>query len=178
MAPRAITRPTISRPGEHAPEPASHRRDELVLRAPWPKSPAARSSRGGPLPGRAETSRGDPRPRCRRGCQLATDRPSNPLGYKNAEELVKKLHHAGAVFLGNYAPVALGDYAAGPSHVLPTSGTARFASGLSANDFLRASSVIHFDRDGMERLAPAVRVLATKEGLTAHRESVEIRLPK
>ena len=89
---------------------------------------------------------------------------------------MNKLHHAGAVFLGNYAPVALGDYAAGPSHVLPTSGTARFASGLSANDFLRASSVIHFDREGMRHLAPAVRILSTKEGLTAHRASVEVRL--
>ena len=97
---------------------------------------------------------------------------------ENAEELLGKLRHAGAIFLGNYTPVALGDYAAGPSHVLPTSGTARFASGLSANDFLRPGSVIHFDREGMQRLAPAVRALATKEGLTAHRESVEIRLPE
>lgn len=111
-------------------------------------------------------------------CQLADQIAPEHLhvATENAEELVKKLHHAGAVFLGNYAPVALGDYAAGPSHVLPTSGTARFASGLSANDFLRASSVIHFDREGMRHLAPAVRILSTKEGLTAHRASVEIRL--
>jgi histidinol dehydrogenase len=80
------------------------------------------------------------------------------------------------MFLGNYTPVALGDYAAGPSHVLPTSGTARFASGLSANDFLRSHSVLHFTRAGMMNLAPDVRVLATKEGLTAHRASVEIRM--
>ncbi len=111
-------------------------------------------------------------------CQLADQIAPEHLhvATENAEELVKKLRHAGAVFLGNYAPVALGDYAAGPSHVLPTSGTARFASGLSANDFLRASSVIHFDREGMRHLAPAVRILSTKEGLTAHRASVEIRL--
>mgnify|MGYP001386927214 FL=1 len=111
-------------------------------------------------------------------CQLADQIAPEHLhvATENAEELVKKLHHAGAVFLGNYAPVALGDYAAGPSHVLPTSGTARFASGLSANDFLRASSVIHFDREGMRHLAPAVRILSTKEGLTAHRASVEVRL--
>ena len=80
------------------------------------------------------------------------------------------------MFLGNYTPVALGDYAAGPSHVLPTSGTARFASGLSANDFLRANSILHFSREGMMRLAPDVQVLATKEGLTAHRASVEVRM--
>lgn len=111
-------------------------------------------------------------------CQLADQIAPEHLhvATENAEELVKKIHHAGAVFLGNYAPVALGDYAAGPSHVLPTSGTARFASGLSANDFLRASSVIHFDREGMRHLAPAVRILSTKEGLTAHRASVEVRL--
>lgn len=113
-------------------------------------------------------------------CRLADEIAPEHLhvATENAEELLEKLRHAGAIFLGNYTPVALGDYAAGPSHVLPTSGTARFASGLSANDFLRPGSVIHFDRGGMERLAPAVRVLATKEGLTAHRESVEIRLPK
>ncbi len=94
----------------------------------------------------------------------------------DAERLVKKIPHAGAVFLGNYTPVALGDYAAGPSHVLPTSGTARFASGLSANDFLRSNSVIHFTWQGMMNLANDVRVLATKEGLTGHRTSVEVRM--
>jgi len=95
---------------------------------------------------------------------------------ENAEQLVEKLLFAGAIFLGNYTPVALGDYAAGPSHVLPTSGTARFASGLSANDFLRTNSILHFTRAGMMDLAADVRVLATKEGLTAHRASVEIRM--
>jgi histidinol dehydrogenase len=94
----------------------------------------------------------------------------------DAERLAEKILSAGAIFLGNHTPVALGDYAAGPSHVLPTSGTARFASGLSANDFLRAGSVLRFDRDGLRRLAPDVRTLATKEGLTAHRASVEVRL--
>jgi histidinol dehydrogenase len=93
----------------------------------------------------------------------------------DAERLAAKIRHAGATFLGNYAPVALGDYAAGPSHVLPTSGTARFASGLSANDFLRAGSVLSFTHEGLLQLAPDVQVLATKEGLTGHRASVEIR---
>ena len=94
----------------------------------------------------------------------------------NAEQLAEKIRHAGAMFLGNYTPVALGDYAAGPSHVLPTSGTARFASGLSANDFLRTNSILHFSQAGMMRLVPDVQVLATKEGLTAHRASVEVRM--
>jgi len=98
------------------------------------------------------------------------------IATEDAEHLVEKIRHAGAIFLGNYTPVALGDYAAGPSHVLPTSGTARFASGLSANDFLRTNSILHFTRKGMMNLAPDVQVLATKEGLTAHRASVEIRI--
>lgn len=93
----------------------------------------------------------------------------------DAERLAEKIPHAGATFLGNYTPVALGDYAAGPSHVLPTSGTARFASGLSANDFLRSGSLIHFTQEGLTRLAPDVHTLATKEGLTAHRQSVDVR---
>ena len=98
------------------------------------------------------------------------------IATEDAEHLVEKIRHAGAIFLGNYTPVALGDYAAGPSHVLPTNGTARFASGLSANDFLRANSILHFTRTGMINLAGDVQVLATKEGLTAHRASVEIRM--
>ncbi len=98
------------------------------------------------------------------------------IATENAEELAEKIRHAGAMFLGNHTPVALGDYAAGPSHVLPTSGTARFASGLSANDFLRTNSILHFSQEGLMRLAPDVQVLATKEGLTAHRASVEVRM--
>jgi histidinol dehydrogenase len=111
-------------------------------------------------------------------CRLADEIAPEHLhiATENAEELAEKIRHAGAMFLGNYTPVAVGDYAAGPSHVLPTSGTARFASGLSANDFLRAHSVLCFDPNGLEQLAPDIRVLAAKEGLTAHWASVEVRL--
>ena len=77
---------------------------------------------------------------------------------------------------GPSRPVALGDYAAGPSHVLPTGGTARFASGLCATDFLRRSSVMSFTQQGLAGLAADVRLLAEKEGLTAHAASVAIRL--
>jgi histidinol dehydrogenase len=94
----------------------------------------------------------------------------------DAEALGERIDHAGAIFLGPYAPVALGDYAAGPSHVLPTGGTARFTSGLSANDFLRRSSVLSFTREGLAELAADVRVLAKREGLTAHAASVDLRL--
>ncbi len=111
-------------------------------------------------------------------CALADDIAPEHLhiATENAELLVEKVHHAGAVFLGNYTPVALGDYAAGPSHVLPTSGTARFAGGLTANDFLRPNSILCFSRDGLQHLAEDVCILATKEGLTGHRESVEVRI--
>lgn len=111
-------------------------------------------------------------------CRLADEIAPEHLhiATENAEALAEKIRHAGAVFLGNYTPVAVGDYAAGPSHVLPTSGTARFSSGLSANDFLRAHSVLSFTREGLRNLAPDVRMLATKEGLTAHRASVEVRM--
>lgn len=90
--------------------------------------------------------------------------------------VLEHIHNAGAIFLGHYTPVALGDYVAGPSHVLPTGGTARFASGLSAVDFLKRSSVIAYDAAALAHDAEHVRRLADKEGLTAHRASVDIRL--
>ncbi len=93
----------------------------------------------------------------------------------NAEQLLDKIPHAGAAFLGHYSPVAAGDYAAGPSHVLPTGGTARFAAGLTANDFLRGGSVIALNKKGLSALADDIRLLADKEGLTAHQASIDIR---
>jgi histidinol dehydrogenase len=98
------------------------------------------------------------------------------IATRNPQALADKIDHAGAIFLGHYAPVALGDYAAGPSHVLPTGGTARFANGLTANDFLRRSSVLRFTKQGLAALADDVRLIAEKEGLTAHAASVDIRL--
>jgi histidinol dehydrogenase len=71
--------------------------------------------------------------------------------------------------------VAAGDYAAGPSHVLPTGGTARFAAGLSANEFVRGGSVITLAKDDLAEMAADIRLLADTEGLTAHRRSVEAR---
>jgi histidinol dehydrogenase len=100
------------------------------------------------------------------------------IATQNAEELAAKIPCAGAIFLGNYSPVALGDYAAGPSHVLPTSGSARFSSGLSCNDFLRANSLLYFSQEGLDHLADDVCRIATIEGLTAHRGSVEVRRSK
>ena len=94
------------------------------------------------------------------------------LACADAEELAGKIRSAGAVFIGPYSPVALGDYVAGPSHVLPTGATARFASGLSSNDFLRSSSVIHFSPEGVNAVADDVVLMAKTEGLTAHAASV------
>ena len=82
---------------------------------------------------------------------------------------------AGAIFLGPFTPVAVGDYAAGPSHVLPTGGTARFASGLSANDFRKRTSIMRFTRNGLRDIAADVVYMATKEGLPGHALSVEQR---
>lgn len=90
--------------------------------------------------------------------------------------LSDRIRNAGATFLGPYSPVALGDYAAGPSHVLPTGGTARWAAGLSANSFLRGGSVIEYSHQALADIRAEIAMLADKEGLTAHRRSVEIRL--
>ena len=99
------------------------------------------------------------------------------LACDDAEDLLGAIRHAGAIFVGAYSPVALGDYVAGPSHVLPTGATARFASGLSSNDFLRSGSVIQFTSEGLEAVADEVLLMANKEGLTGHAKSVTIRRP-
>ena len=92
------------------------------------------------------------------------------------EALVPQVRNAGAVFCGPWAPASVGDYAAGPNHVLPTGGTARFAGALGVRDFLKSMHVVSTDRSGLERLAPHVIALAEAEGLTAHAESVRLRL--
>jgi histidinol dehydrogenase len=89
---------------------------------------------------------------------------------------IAKIRNSGAAFLGHHTPVALGDYAAGPSHVLPTGGTCHWAAGLCSNSFLRSGSVTEFDQNALGDLAADVGRLAEKEGLTAHAKSVAIRL--
>jgi histidinol dehydrogenase len=100
------------------------------------------------------------------------------ISVDSPERYLSSIRNAGAVFMGHYSPVALGDYAAGPSHVLPTGGTARWASGLSSNHFLRSFSVVQFDQPSLSSIRGPVAMLANKEGLTAHRESVELRFEK
>src|SRR5258707_15691046 len=89
--------------------------------------------------------------------------------------MLARVQNAGAIFLGHETPVAVGDYVAGPSHVLPPGGTARFANGLCANDFLKRSSVICYDRLALQSAADDIRLMAAKEGLTAHSDSVDVR---
>ena len=94
---------------------------------------------------------------------------------RDPEATLATIRHAGAAFLGPFSPVAAGDYAAGPSHVLPTGGTARFAAGLSANHFLRSGSVIALAEADLAEMAADIQLLADTEGLTAHRRSVTAR---
>ena len=95
---------------------------------------------------------------------------------REAEALLDKIRHAGSIFLGEDSPVAVGDYIAGPSHVLPTGGTARFFSGLTVNDFLKRSAVISYNKEALKESAQEVITLAESEGLPAHAQSVRIRL--
>jgi histidinol dehydrogenase len=98
------------------------------------------------------------------------------IACSDAAGFLSHVRCAGAVFLGPYSPVAVGDYIAGPSHVLPTGATARFANGLSSNDFLRSNSVICYTEENLREVAADVDLLANKEGLTAHAGSVTRRV--
>jgi len=93
-------------------------------------------------------------------------------------KIIKGVKNAGSIFVGKYSPEAIGDYIAGPNHVLPTTGSARFASGLSVNDFLKRHSIIKITKTGIERLSSSVINLAKYENLEGHANSVRIRLTK
>ena len=99
--------------------------------------------------------------------EIATDDP---------ESLFRKIRHAGSVFLGRMTPEAVGDYVAGPNHVLPTGRRARFASGLSVLDFMKRTSFIQLDQAALEAIGPAAVALADAEGLPAHARSISVRL--
>jgi len=122
-----------------------------------------------------------------RACEIANDFATEHLQIQTADDqrTLAMIRHAGAIFLGSHTPVPLGDYYAGPSHVLPTGSTARFFSALSCNDFRKASSVIAYDAQSLRADAADVVDFATREGLTAHAAAVlarsqktEIRNPK
>ncbi|MFC1631960.1 histidinol dehydrogenase [Candidatus Omnitrophota bacterium] len=94
---------------------------------------------------------------------------------KDPRKVLKKIKNAGAIFLGPYSPVVLGDYAAGPSHVLPTAGTARFSSGLSINDFIKRSHVIFYTKKALEKVKDPIEKIAQLEGLEKHIRSLKAR---
>ena len=94
---------------------------------------------------------------------------------KNADEIATWIHSAGAVFIGPWTPEAVGDYVVGSSHILPTGGTARFFSGLSANSFLRATSFVKYSKDDLAKAQAAIKALAAAEGYDAHAKSAKIR---
>ncbi len=100
------------------------------------------------------------------------------LQIKDPFEVLGKIRNAGAVFLGNYTPEPVGDYMAGPNHVLPTAGTARFASALSVDNFIKKTSLIQYTQKAFKREAPDIIRLAEVEGLGAHAGSIKVRLSK
>ena len=94
---------------------------------------------------------------------------------KNPYETMTKVKNAGAIFLGEYSSEPLGDYFAGPNHILPTNGTARFFSPLNVDDFLKKTSIISYSRDALEKVHKEIELFAEKEGLTAHANSIKVR---
>lgn len=98
------------------------------------------------------------------------------LMFEGAEEAVADIYNAGAVFIGPFSPVSAGDYVAGTNHVLPSGGTARWASGLSTRDFMKSIYVSHLDKAALERLAPSIDALTEAEGLHGHARAVWERL--
>jgi histidinol dehydrogenase len=100
------------------------------------------------------------------------------LAVEDAEGILDKVRHAGAIFLGSKSAESLGDYVAGPNHVLPTSGTARFFSPLGVYDFIKRSSILRISPQGLQQLGPKAMHLARMEGLHAHAEALDIRMKK
>ena len=97
---------------------------------------------------------------------------------KNEQKVIKEIKNAGAIFVGPYTPEAVGDYIAGPNHVLPTNGTAKFSSGLGVLDFYKRTTIVNFDKNSLNELGKHVITLAEAEGLDAHAKSISIRINK
>ena len=97
---------------------------------------------------------------------------------KNAQNFISKIKNAGAIFVGPNTPEAVGDYIAGPNHVLPTNGTAKFSSGLSVLDFYKRTTIVNFNKTNLNKLGKHIITLAEAEGLDAHAKSISIRTNK
>ena len=89
--------------------------------------------------------------------------------------MINRIKNAGSIFIGKFSPEAIGDYMAGPNHVLPTGGTARFSSGLGTNDYLRRTTFVQCNRQNLNELGKHAEILANAEGLDAHRMSIYAR---
>ena len=98
------------------------------------------------------------------------------LSIENPSDWVEKVNNAGAIFMGHYTPEAMGDYLAGPNHVLPTSGTARFSSPLGVYDFIKRTSLISYTKEALKSCGKTVTLLAEMEDLGGHANSVKLRL--
>lgn len=94
---------------------------------------------------------------------------------ENAFEVMTRIRHAGAIFLGSYSSEPLGDYYAGPNHILPTNGTARFFSPLGVDAFIKKSSIISYSKDALRRVHKDIEIFAENEGLYAHANSIRVR---
>ena len=108
--------------------------------------------------------------------QIAPEHVS--IQHQDSAAIIAAINYAGAVFEGHYSPEAIGDYAAGPSHVLPTNRTARFSHGLNVNDFLTSHAVISLTESTYQTIVGAAETIAAKEGLDAHYQSLAIRKGK
>ena len=100
------------------------------------------------------------------------------LSVRDPDRLAGMVRHAGAIFLGEWSPEVIGDYVAGPNHVLPTYGAARFSSGLSVLDFLKRTSIVEMSGEAFGRIGPAAETLAHSEGLSGHAAAVRCRLDR
>jgi histidinol dehydrogenase len=122
----------------------------------------------------------------RNGWAIVTSSPEESMRVANllapehitvsSDRELDQIESAGSVFVGDYSPQAVGDYASGPNHVLPTGGSARFRAGLSVNDFVKLITVQEFSARGLQTIAREVRTLAEAEGLVAHAQSIAVRL--
>ena len=93
----------------------------------------------------------------------------------NPFEIMTKVRNAGAIFMGEYSSEPLGDYFAGPNHILPTNGTAKFFSPVSVDDFIKKTSIISYSREALEKVHEDIEAFAESEGLTAHANSIKVR---
>ena len=94
---------------------------------------------------------------------------------QNPEGLIGKVRHAGCIFVGEYSPEPIGDYVAGCSHILPTGGTARYASGLNVDSFIKSTNIVWLSREGFRKVRQSALTLAETEGFQAHANAVRIR---